>query len=95
MFFNRFTSHPDLVEVTETPDLPATYDPTHPESGATTAEYGILAGGVMIGGGILYEILTSDFFEDLVHKIFEFLGDLIIKTIEQAVSGVIMLPGLF
>lgn len=76
--------------------LPDTYDPEHPESGATTAEYGMLAGGVVLTGGLLYEILTSDWFNTAMRGVFEMLFKLLMDTIKNAVSaGAIMPPSLF
>ncbi|WP_336249024.1 hypothetical protein [Stomatohabitans albus] len=81
---NLITSKGQMVKHASVPD---TYDPHHPESGATTAEYGMLAGGVVVGGGLIYSILTSPFFEELVRKLFDFLAELIINTIQGAVAA--------
>lgn len=77
--------------------LPDTYDPEHPESGATTAEYGLLAGGVMLTGGVLYEILTSPWFNEAVKGLLEMLVKLLMDTITSSVApaAAILSPGIF
>lgn len=77
--------------------LPDTYDPEHPESGATTAEYGLLAGGVMLTGGVFYEIVTSDWFGEAMKGVLDMLFNLLMETIKSAVSpaAAILPPGIF
>lgn len=82
MFMNIFTPSP-IATPAPRPIVRADIDP---EAGATTAEYGMLAGGVVVGGGILYQLLTSPFFNELIKKIFEFLATLIIDTIQDAIA---------
>lgn len=61
-----------------------------PEAGATTLEYGMLAGGVAVTGGLLYQIVNSPFFQDLVKKIFEKIAEMVLSILSNAVGGVLM-----
>lgn len=78
-------------------NLPDTYDPEHPESGATTAEYGMLAGGVVLTGGLLYQIFNSSWFEEALKGVLDMLFQILMETIKSAVepAAAILPLGIF
>lgn len=84
-----FTKH---REPDTTITVPDTYDPEHDESGATTAEYGLLAGGVALTSGLLYQILESEWFKQLMKDLLEALFTVFMEMLKGLSSGAISLP---